>query len=155
VSTLTAYGLRASLPDGFEGRIFQRVNDGAGVPRPIAQFATFALPADTADFGGGAVTHMRPHDVLVVLFEYGPESVGQALFARRGLPRPLQPGHFRPYTLRRGLPGQSGSQWFFTEQRRPFTLYCVLGSHARRTELVPAVNRMLGAVTIDPLPAGP
>ena len=35
-------------------------------------------------------------------------------------------------TLRRGLPGQSGTQWFFTEAGRPFSFYAVLGSHALR-----------------------
>ena len=52
--------------------------------------------------------------------------------------------------LRRGLSGQSGSQWFFTEAGRPFTLYVVLGSHIQRSRLVPRVNDLIGTLSIDP-----
>src|SRR5581483_5686055 len=89
-------------------------------------------------------------DIFAVIFEYGPESAGRALFARAGMPRALAPSDFRPYALRRGLPGQAGSQWFFTEAGRPFTLYVVLGSHSRRTELVPRVNDLLGRMAFAP-----
>jgi hypothetical protein len=59
--------------------------------------------------------------------------------------------------LRRGLPGQSGTQWFFTEAGRPFTFYAVLGSHLLRNALVPKVNQLLGPLSIAPaaLPPGP
>jgi hypothetical protein len=57
---------------------------------------------------------------------------------------------FHPYTLRRGVGGQSGTQWFFTEQRRPLTLYVVLGSHAKRHALVPRVNLLLKQITVLP-----
>ena len=69
----------------------------ASVPYPVAHFATFPLPEDVGDFGGGAVTLMRPDDIFVVLFEYGPESLGTALFARQGMPRSLSTDDFRPY----------------------------------------------------------
>jgi len=56
------------------------------------------------------------------------------------------------------LSGQSGTQWFFTEAGRPFTLYAVLGSHARRSVLVPRVNQLLAGLSVDrapvPLAAG-
>lgn len=123
------------------------------VTYPVAHFATIALPDQVADFGGGAVNLLGTADIFTVLFEYGPESVGRRLFARQGMPRRLAPADFRPYALRRGLPGQSGTQWFFTEAGRPFTLYVVLGSHARRVELVPRVNELLGRVALAP--AGP
>jgi len=99
------------------------------------------------------VTLMTPQDVFVVLFEYGPESIGKALFARQGMPSALNPQDFRPYVLRRGLGGQSGTQWFFTELSRPFTLYAVLGSHAQRFSLVPRVNSVLSQLTVEPPPA--
>lgn len=148
--SLSAHGIAAPLPHGFEGRIFVRAAVGAGVPCPVAHFATFALPANVADFGGGAVNLMGPNDLFVVLFEYGPESVGRALFARQGIPRSLTTGDFRTTLLRRGLGGQSGTQWFFTEGGRPFTLYVVLGSHARRGALVPRLNSLLGSLAISP-----
>ncbi len=152
MATLEAHGIDVRLPAGFEGRIFQRADQGAGRNFPVAQFATFPLPPDVADFGGGAVTMMGPADIFVVLFEYGPESLGTALFERTGMPRRLEPGHFRPYTLRRGIGGQSGTQWFFTEAGRPFTLYVVLGSHARRSSLVPRLNSLLGLIAVQPAP---
>jgi hypothetical protein len=64
----------------------------------------------------------------------------------------LSTDSFQPYVLRRGLGGQSGTQWFFTEAGRPFTLYVVLGSHARRSSLVPRVNSLLANLAISPPP---
>jgi hypothetical protein len=117
---------------------------------PVAHFATFALPAEVGDFGGGAVNLMGASDIFATLFEYGPESVGKPLFARQGLPRSLTSADFRPYVLRRGLGGHSGTQWFFTEAGRPFTLYVVLGSHVQRIALVPRVNDLIGKLAISP-----
>jgi len=153
MATLRAHGIEAPLPGGFEGRIFVRAKIGREEPYPVAQFANFALPDQVADFGGGAVTLMGVQDIFVVLFEYGPESVGRRLFARQGMPRSLTGEDFRPTVLRRGLTGQSGTQWFFTEAGRPFTLYAVLGSHARRNALVPEVNALIGDLTVTPVPS--
>ncbi len=157
MAVLRAHGIAASLPSGFEGRIFIRPAIGREVPFPVANFATFALPADVGDFGSGAVNLMSTSDIFTTLFEYGPESLGRPLFARQGMPRSLSPTDFRPYVLRRGLNGQSGSQWFFTEAGRPFTLYVVLGSHVQRNLLVPRVNDLIGALAVDPvaLPSSP
>lgn len=147
---MSAHGIGVKLPAGFEGKIFRRTATSGVVCYPVAQFASFPLPANVADFGGGAVDLMGINDVFVVLFEYGPESAGQRLFERRGMPRELVGGDFKPYTLRRGLGGQSGTQWFFTEAGRPFTLYAVLGSHARRSDLVPRVNALLRSIVVSP-----
>jgi hypothetical protein len=155
VAPLRAHGIAANLPDGFEGRIFVRQPVGREVPSPVAQFATFPLPADVGDFGGGAVTLMGPNDIFVTLFEYGPESLGRALFARQGMPRSLGTADFQPTVLRRGLGGQSGTQWFFTESGRPFTFYAVLGSHARRDALVPLVNAVLASLVVSAAPLIP
>lgn len=150
MARLAAHGIAASLPTGMEGRIFLRATTGREVAHSVAQFSTFPLPADVGDFGGGGVTLMGPNDIFAVLFEYGPESVGTALFAHQGMPRSLRTDDFRPYVLRRGLAGQSGTQWFFTESGRPFTFYAVLGSHIRRTALVPRVNALLAALEVTP-----
>jgi hypothetical protein len=147
---LRAHGIAAVLPGGFEGQIFRRQLTDRAVTMPVAQFATFPLPAQVGDFGGGAVDLMGPSDVFVVLFEYGPESLGRALFARKGMPRQLGARDFRRFTLRRGLPGQSGTQWFFTEADRPFTLYVVLGSHLGRVQLLPRLNALLEGITVLP-----
>jgi hypothetical protein len=162
MAVLNAHGIEAALPAGCGGRIFVRsaaggagasgragdtAGDGAAA-RPVAQFATFAIDHHTPDFGGSTAATMRPSDVFTVLFEYGPESVGRALFAHQGMPRDLRAEHFKPFVLRRGNPAQSGSQWFFTEAGRPFTLYAVVGSHALRHVLVPKVNAILATVRI-------
>jgi hypothetical protein len=149
---LRAHGIAAALPARFEGRIFVRPPSAGESSYPVAHFATFPLPTEVADFGGGAVTLMGTNDIFAVLFEYGPESVEAALFARQGMPRSLTADDFRPTLLRRGLGGQSGTQWFFTEAGRPFTFYAVLGSHARRGTLVPEVNTLLASLTVSPQP---
>jgi hypothetical protein len=148
VATIGAHGIISRLPPGFEGRIFVRQSD-VGITYPVAQFGTFPLPDDIGDFGSGAVTLMGPQDVFACLFEYGPESVGTALFAQKGLPAALSPDNFSPIMLRRGLVGQSGTQWFFTEAGRPFSFYAVLGSHALRESLVPRVNSVIASLTLS------
>ena len=149
MASIGAHGIGARLPDGFEGRIFVRPA-AVGTTYPVAQFATFPLPDDIGDFGGGAVNLMAPDDIFATLFEYGPESVGTALFARQGRPSAFSPGDFSPIVLRRGLVGQSGTQWFFTEAGRPFSFYAVLGNHALRGQLVPRVNTLLASLTLRP-----
>ena len=151
--TISAHGIVTRLPDGFEGRIFVRPAT-VGVTYPVGQFATFPIPDDTGDFGSGAVTLMGPSDVFATLFEYGPESLGTALFARQGRPAGFSETDFSPMTLRRGIPGQSGTQWFFTESGRPFSFYAVLGSHALRPVLVPRVNTLLSSLTLSPAVSG-
>jgi hypothetical protein len=150
VATIRAHGITARLPTGFEGRIFIRPTVGEGVAYPVAHFATFPLPDDIGDFGSGAVTLMGASDVFATLFEYGPESVGTRLFARQGRPSALSPADFRNIVLRRGLPGQAGTQWFFTEAGRPFSFYAVLGSQAMGPALVPLVNELLTSLTLSP-----
>ena len=44
LTTLSAHGISADLPSGFEGRIFQRSAIGGEVARPVAHFATFPFP---------------------------------------------------------------------------------------------------------------
>ena len=155
MATIGAHGIVAHLPSGFEGRIFVRPA-GVGVTYPVGQFATFPIPDDIGDFGSGAVSLMGSSDVFATLFEYGPESVGTALFARQGRPSALSEADFSPIVLRRGIPGQSGTQWFFTEAGRPFSFYAVLGSHVQVPSLVPRVNTLLTSLAVSPAsPATP
>jgi hypothetical protein len=157
---LSAFGISTDLPPGWEGRITKRTEPpstaltpnarGAAGERtsPVVHLANFALPERRGDFGSGAVDLMGGTDVFVCLFEYGPESLGQPLFARRGMPRELAPRLFSTTSLQRTIAGQSGYQVFFTEAERPFCLYVVLGSHRASSRLVPGANTALRATRI-------
>jgi hypothetical protein len=117
---------------------------------PVVHLANFGLPETRGDFGAGAVELMGPQNLLVVLFEYGEESLGMPLFAQQGLPRVLTPELFGPNQLQRGIEGQAGYQVFFTEGDRPFCLYVVLGAQTMARRLVPQANQVLTATTITP-----
>jgi len=146
---LRAHRIRVALPTGTEGRIFRRRNASGAIAYPVVHAASFQLPKDVADFGGGAVERMRNSDFFIVLFEYGSESVGTSLFAHQGFPDKLTTSDFSVTTLRKGIPGHCGCQRFFTVHGRPFTLYVVLGSMVRRSALVPRVNAVLAGVSIQ------
>jgi hypothetical protein len=141
-------GVTIELPPGFEGRIFRRPPVGRAVPGTVVHCATFPVPAGAADFWGGATPAMGPDDVFVVLFEYGPESLGRALFRAVGLPRPVSAGELTPFRLRRGIDGQAGGQWFFTDAGRPWSLYVVVGAFERRALLARRVNELLAGVEL-------
>jgi hypothetical protein len=166
---LEAHGLSAEVGGGWEGEIYLRTPEAApsgssggaiGPSRPgqanlplataypVLQLANFSLPSHRGDFGGGAVELMGAHNIFVSLFEYGRESVGAALFATSRPPWPVAADAFGPNRLQRPLPGQGGSQWFFTLAGRPFCLYVVLGSYLLRRASVRPLNRILHTITI-------
>ncbi len=149
-------GIEVAVPRGWDAEIYRREGDftgqaaaDAGALRPVVHLGTFPLPTGRGDFGSGAVEIMNQDDLLVVLFEYGRESVGTPLFARSGIPR-VAAADFGPNNMQRPIAGQSGAQYFFNQSGRAFCLYVVLGAHARRNELVPEVNQLLAGLTIDP-----
>jgi hypothetical protein len=168
-SVLSDQGITVDLPEGWEGRIMVRqapppstadlrapgtTGPVAGqrgwageLPRPIAHLANFALPADRGDFGSGAVDLMGFDNLLVVLFEHGPEAVGTALFDQ-ARPAELHADQFDRNALQRAIPGQAGFQHFFTEQRRAFCLYVVLGSQRNATALAALATQTLRATSI-------
>lgn len=160
MTQLEAEGLALQVPSGWEGRIAGRpvpvdptspaasAAAEAGQRTAVLHAASFPLPAGVGDFGGGAVDVMRASDVFVALFEYGPESIGTAMFAAQGVPR-LRIDDPHPMVLRKLIDGQSGIQRFFTAAGRPFCLYVVLGSHRRRARLVPLVNDVLRSLRVD------
>jgi hypothetical protein len=145
-----AQGISMTLVAGWDIRIGRIASGDPGAPaNAIVHAANFALPEGRGDFGSGVVNSMQAGHLLVVLFEYGPASIGTALFERQGLPRSLRPEWFKPNQLQRTIAGQSGLQVFFTESGRPFTLYAVLGSHGNRMSLVPQINDLLETVAIE------
>lgn len=162
---LAAHGLAAALPTGWEGTIsaepqaLVEAQTLAGAARataptttPVAQFATFPLPAGRDDFGGAAVEAMGPGDVFIALLEYGAEEVSAALFSDVGLPRRLDPRAFSPRMLHRRIPGHAGLQRFFHDTGRAFCLYVVLGNADDAHRLVRRAEQVLATVEIEPPP---
>jgi hypothetical protein len=147
-------GIEVAVPQGWDAEIYRREGEltgqaVGGASHPVVHVGTFPLPPGRGDFGSGAVEIMNQDDLLVVLFEYGRESAGSPLFARSGIPR-VAAADFGPNNMQRPIAGQSGAQCFFNQAGRAFCLYVVLGSHARRNELIPEVNHVLAGLTIDP-----
>lgn len=170
MTDLTALGIDVTLPTGWEGRLFRRPLDGEvasqdanieGAPaapqettNAVLHASTIAVPPGVGDFASGAVDKLGRDDLFVVLFEYDPSSVDTVLFKSTGIPRPLTADDFSPNVMQRAIRGQAGVQKFFNDQGRAFCLYVVIGSFARRKELVPRVNEVLASLAIEPL-AGP
>lgn len=152
MTRLNRAGIDVELPTGWEGSIsgggFELMADGARQPT-VMHVASFPLPAERGSFGSGAVELMSNDDALIVLFEYGPDSVGTALFAAEGIPRNLQARQFDRNALQRALPGQSGLQQFFTHRGRAFCLYVVIGSHIDRLDVLPRINAVLDSLVIE------
>lgn len=162
---LSAYGITTQLLPGFEGRITKRTQPAGNavgpsgnrargtsgeVPNPVVHLANFALPENRGDYGSGAVDLMGAGHLFLCLFEYGPASVGQPLFARQGIPTNLAARQFSANGLQRAVPGQAGTQSWFTESGRPFCLYVVLGRRQDAPSLAPVANRALIATRIEP-----
>lgn len=153
---LSSSGLTVDVPRGWEGEVYRRRPDallplglGRETTHAVVHIGNFPLPSTRGDFGSGAVEIMRSEDVLVILFEHDPASASTRLFEAKGIPT-VRSEDFDPNRMQRPLPAQSGAQYFFQEGDRAFCLYVVLGSHARRAELVPQVNQVLAGVTIAP-----
>ncbi|WP_432496873.1 hypothetical protein [Kineococcus gypseus] len=148
---LKAHGIGVDAPAGWEVRITRRSGEehapGARV-RPVLHAATVPLPRERGDFGGGVTALLSSEDLFVSLFEHDPAACSTALFADRGLPRPSA-ADFDPAQLQRTIAGQSGAQWFFQVGGRAFCLYVVLGSHARRVELLPRLRQVLATLVLE------
>jgi len=146
VSLLRHAGISFDVPPGWEvaatGGGFRLLPSGAREPT-VVHLGTFPLPAEDASFGADAVELMESDDVLIVLFEYGPEAASTQPFASHGIPHPLKPQDFDRSALQRAIPGQSGLQRFFSHKGRAFCVYVVLGSHIDRVDLVAKVNPVL------------
>jgi hypothetical protein len=148
VRQLAAYGVAVGVRTGWECRIRRRSAVGDERTHAVVHLANFPLPEQRDDFGGGVTASMRATDALVVLFEYGPESLGQPLFASSGVPR-VTPPMFGSRRLQRPLPGQVGCQVFFTAGNRPFCLYVVAGSQAHLPQLTAEINLGLENLEIE------
>lgn len=150
MTRLTGRGLAVDLPPGAEGAIYRRPFDGAGTTHPIVHVATFPLPADRGDFGGGAVQRMTADDVFVALLEFHPSSATTPLFASPP-PAALRPSDFSPSSLQTSIAGHAGAQRFFSVGGRAFCLYAVIGDVDRVPARLPVVNQVLSGLAVTPL----
>jgi hypothetical protein len=159
MTTLSSQGITVELPRGWEGGVNVRHDPppvsatgaslaATGPSAATMHIANFALPADRADFGGGAVELMNSEHIFMSLVEFDPASAGTVLFESQGVPR-LSVVDFDPYALQRVIHGQCGLQRFFTVDGRPFCLYVVLGRELDRGPLVAQVNAILDSLQIS------
>ena len=152
MSRLDAAGISLDVSPGWDGAIsggqFQLQQSGVKSPN-LLHVGSFPLPVERGTFGSGAVELMNTGDVFMALYEYETEAAESALFAGRSRPYPLNTADFTRENLQRTIPGQSGMQWFFTENGRAFCLYIVLGSHLDRTVLVAKANAVLATLEIS------
>jgi len=140
---LNAHGVAVEVPRGWEGRILRRPSlNPLEQSHAVMHLASFPLPEERGDFGIGVTELMRSGDVFVSLFEYGPESLGQPLFAAQGVPK-VTPADFSPRRLQRNLSGQVGCQLFFTADDRPFCLYVVIAGRVHVRAIVTELNELL------------
>lgn len=144
---MAAFGMTVRLPAAWDGRLYRRHASDGDETYPVLHAATFPLPNTRGDYGSGAVDVMGTDDVFVALREFDPSSADTALFATKGMPR-LRPQDFSPHMLQRPMLGQSGCQRFFRLRGRPFCLYVVLGSHARRVPLARRANELIAGLEV-------
>lgn len=157
---IEAHGIRAELPSGWEGRITRRrAGSATGTRRgttttaaedtgPVLHMANFALPEDRGDFGSGAVDVMGTGHLLVVVVEYGADSVGTALFPEVPRVPRLTARMFSPQGLQRIQRGQAGAQRFFTLNGRAFCLYSVVGDQRDATPLARSANDVTAQIAV-------
>ena len=150
--TLDAFGLVVAPPRGWDVRIAKRPAHLGETTHAVLHAATFALPADRADYGDGAVQLMGPGDVFVALVEFAPSALGTALFAAQGWPAPLEGRDFLRTSLQHSMVGQAGVQRWFTEGGRPWSLYAVIGAWADRVRLAAHANTLLRGVEVGSEP---
>lgn len=163
MAKIEGHGLAAQAPPGWDAQIYVRdplpaealivapggdpASSPGEVTQPIVHLANFALPADRADLGGGAVETMESGAVFIALIEHPADVLGTPLFDHP-IPWPLAADDFRPEQLQRTLAGQAGCQRFFTAKGRAFCLYIVIGSFRTRALLANVVNDALATVEI-------
>lgn len=149
MTALSRFGLAVDLPPGWEGSIFKREPSPGEQTHPVLHAASFPMPPDRGDYGNGAVNRMAARDVFLALLEDDPSSAGAPMYTGRSQPRSLSIEQFNPATLQRDIPGQAGTQVFFSEGGRAFCLYAVLGSWALARLLVARLNPVVATLRVD------
>ncbi|MGH9222258.1 MAG: hypothetical protein ACRD2W_00290 [Acidimicrobiales bacterium] len=146
---LSGLGVEVVLPDGWDGRIYRRTNEGSAGERRALHAANFPLPANRGDYGGGVHEQMGDEDVLVTLVEFHADNANKGLFQSQGLPLPVSASAFSPRAMPRPIPGQAGAQFFFSLGERAFCLFVVIGSYADRDRLARQVNAVVESINVE------
>jgi hypothetical protein len=142
-------GVRLDLPPGWEARVRRQPPSRPGSRGNVLLHAsTMPIPAERGDFGSGLVERLGSEDAFVALFEYDAADADKVLFAATRVPVP-KPSDFSPAVLQRTFSGGTGAQWFFTRSGRAFSLFAVLGSHARRSPGAARVAQLLRGLHVE------
>ena len=143
-----AHGLSIDVPLGWEARIVRRAQSA-----PYLHVASFALHADSGQFGASVTSRMGPDGAFAALVEYlvddhiRPDS---GLFAARHWQPRLRIGEFGHDRLQVMRSGHLGAQRFFTASGRPFCLYAVVSPARRRpAQLIGELSAVLATVRFD------
>ena len=143
-----AHGLSMDVPMGWEARIVRPPQSA-----PYLHVASFALVADSGQFGAGVTAAMGPDGAFAALVEYVVDrhvQPGSGLFASRRWQSRLRLGEFGHDRLQVARPGHLGAQRFFTAGGRPFCLYAVVSPVRRRpAQLVGELSAVLATVRFE------
>ena len=143
---LSGFGIAATLPEGWDGRVFRSASSGNGV----LQAANMELPpADETDFGFNVVARIPPEGVYVALLDLGMDS----RFPDAGVPTAIRAADLRPSAAPGPFPDRAGGvQRFFTEAGRGWALYVVAGEREGADAGLAPVNELLASVELGPAP---
>lgn len=139
---LRGHGLHVRLPDGWNGRIYER--DGEAT----LHAANFVLPPDDADYATEALSTMGDHGILLVVTEFSPQSAGKGLFAHHQ-PARVHRADFDPQAMQRTIPGRAGVQRFFSAAGRAFCLFSVIATGTGSRHRVHHLNRVIETLSIS------
>lgn len=144
---ISGYGVTATLPDGWDGRIVQP--DGGVV---ALQAASFDLPPFDGEWPGTAVNTMPPGSAVVALVEQDPAFAGQGAFASTSIPQNLTAEDFGWGVMPNPQPGRFGAEFPFTEPSdRTWVCWIVDDRNAGDdSERLSAINALLASIMIDP-----
>jgi hypothetical protein len=176
---LQGNGLLLDLPPAWSGRLFTHIGDEDSDNRPTVHMASFALPTDDADFGGGVISAMSGANDFVSLIEYTPdcyvpddiyvETVTEDSAASlldsfldpsvsgfdNGLPT-LAAADFGPEAVygETAPVNATALQTAFSLAGRPFYLYTVVGDVSHLSSSVATVNSILQTLVVSPVVQG-
>ena len=146
MTQLSAYGISATIPDGWEARFFRHAEG-----EPTLHAATFPLPPTDGEFGTRATQRMPAGGLFLSLTEYrgaGIDMRGGGLFGNPP-PRALEAGRLSSRSLLQARGGQRGVQRFFSASDRAFCLYVVVSDGPGARDSLRAASQLLRTLRIS------